>query len=129
MGYLVKKDEELEDKINGAEIKPIQVGRPHKAQARGLQTRTVGGFQFSASLLSRPFFSRTQHLVDVEKAESSVSCSKVNTDDSKELICLLDKFQAEINGGEQIRVDVEGESFKKQIGATEETQRTCQARL
>ena len=67
------------------------------------------------------FSTQTQHLVgEAEKGESSASCSKVKTDDTKELICLLNKFQSEIYGSEQIKYDEEGESFRKHIRATED---------
>ena len=56
-----------------------------------------------------------------QTATSDVSeSSKVKTDDSKKLFCLLDKFQEEIKSGVGILYDVEDEAFRKQITAKED---------
>ena len=83
-----------------------------------------GGLQSvsEASRLIRDLFSpQVQHLPDIHESEGNPpSCSYGKTDESKEFLSILDKFQKEVKGGVEVVNDVEDKELRKQIVAKED---------
>ena len=75
-----------------------------------------------ASRLIRTLFSpQVQHLPDIHDSDGNTpSCSYGKTDESKEFLCMLDKFQKEVKGGVEVLNDVEDKELRKQIVAKED---------
>ena len=75
-----------------------------------------------ASRLIRTLFSpQVQHLPDIHDSDGNTpSCSYGKTDESKEFLGMLDKFQKEVKGGVEVLNDVEDKELRKQIVAKED---------